>query len=214
MRPQSMNGFSYVEGNPVNWTDPSGRCLWDLCILEIAGLSIGAVELGLFGLGAYTAYHVGTSPGYQDALGGAIQSLPGYGMLSPGAYSQQTPPYGYEPQCVEDGYWPTGTGYNAPNTWAFPLYGPEMPFGTSFPTTGIGVPNVWTSQLGKDWRIVSAHTERSIRRGGRQGGVSIQEIYENILTGERIIVHTVLNDKGQVVDGPHTRPFFKPRDGE
>lgn len=26
MQPQSLNGWNYVGGNPVNWVDPSGRC--------------------------------------------------------------------------------------------------------------------------------------------------------------------------------------------
>ncbi len=27
MRPQSLNRYAYTENNPVNWTDPSGRCV-------------------------------------------------------------------------------------------------------------------------------------------------------------------------------------------
>ncbi len=33
-RPQSWNRYSYVLNNPVNLTDPTGRCVWDICIGE------------------------------------------------------------------------------------------------------------------------------------------------------------------------------------
>jgi RHS repeat-associated protein len=34
--PQSLNRYSYVQNNPLRYTDPSGHCLWDLCITEAA----------------------------------------------------------------------------------------------------------------------------------------------------------------------------------
>lgn len=40
-RPMSMNGYSYVEGNPVNWTDPSGMILPVLLTGAAAGFLIG-----------------------------------------------------------------------------------------------------------------------------------------------------------------------------
>jgi hypothetical protein len=64
------------------------------------------------------------------------------------------------------------------------------------------------------WELVSAHAERATRRGARKSGVSIQEIYRNTVSGQRRITHTVVNDAGRVVDGPHYRPFYKPRVGE
>ena len=62
------------------------------------------------------------------------------------------------------------------------------------------------------WRSVSAHTEKATGRATR-GGVSIQEIFENVETGERVVRHTVLNRTGRVID-EHLRPFYKPRVGE
>ncbi len=44
--PQILNRYAYVRNNPLRHTDPDGRCIWDLCVSEIAlavGLSEGAV---------------------------------------------------------------------------------------------------------------------------------------------------------------------------
>jgi hypothetical protein len=32
--PQNFNRFGYVLNNPVNLVDPSGHCVWDLCLVE------------------------------------------------------------------------------------------------------------------------------------------------------------------------------------
>jgi RHS repeat-associated protein len=65
----------------------------------------------------------------------------------------------------------------------------------------------------EDWKRVSAHTEESTRKGGRQGGASTQEVFENKKTGERVVKHTVVDDRGKVVD-QHFRPEYKPGSGE
>jgi len=44
-RSGSRNGYGYVDGNPVNYTDPSGKCIWDFCILEL--FVAGAVVAGV-----------------------------------------------------------------------------------------------------------------------------------------------------------------------
>jgi hypothetical protein len=46
------------------------------------------------------------------------------------------------------------------------------------------------------WKLVGAFTEQASRKGARNTGVSIQEVYKNVDTGETIIKHTVVNDKG------------------
>jgi hypothetical protein len=63
------------------------------------------------------------------------------------------------------------------------------------------------------WSLISNHAESATRKGARQGGVSIQEVYENIYTGERKVRHIVRDARGRVVDD-HFRPFYKPRTGE
>jgi hypothetical protein len=34
--PQDLNRYSYVNNNPTNYTDPTGHCIWDVCVLEAA----------------------------------------------------------------------------------------------------------------------------------------------------------------------------------
>ncbi|MEJ2557318.1 MAG: RHS repeat-associated core domain-containing protein [Anaerolineae bacterium] len=63
------------------------------------------------------------------------------------------------------------------------------------------------------WSLLSVHAEPATRKGARGSGVSIQEVYENIYTGERKVRHIVRDDRGRVVDD-HFRPFYKPRTGE
>ncbi|WP_158454081.1 RHS repeat-associated core domain-containing protein [Paenibacillus durus] len=49
--PQSLNLYTYVGNNPPKYTDPSGNCFWDACILE--GTAAAAlVEGGIFVIGA------------------------------------------------------------------------------------------------------------------------------------------------------------------
>ena len=64
---------------------------------------------------------------------------------------------------------------------------------------------------GGEWVVKSAHTEMATRKGGRKTGSSIQEILENPATGQTKVQHTVYDDTGRIVDGPHPRPNYKPR---
>jgi RHS repeat-associated protein len=45
-RAMSYNGYSYVEGNPVNAVYPSGMCIWDGCIAEILAIGAGVAFIG------------------------------------------------------------------------------------------------------------------------------------------------------------------------
>jgi RHS repeat-associated protein len=34
--PQALNRYSYVQNNPLKYTDPTGHCIWDACVVEVA----------------------------------------------------------------------------------------------------------------------------------------------------------------------------------
>ena len=99
-----------------------------------------------------------------------------------------------------------------PNQVATELYtfgATGSPFAYGQLTRGSGAP----APASTGFQRMSAHIERATRRGARQSGVSIQEIYENPATGERFIRHTVADDAGRVVH-QDTRSFYRPRAGE
>jgi hypothetical protein len=66
------NRYAYVENNPIRYTDPSGHCIVAAGVDTVfcAGIIIAGVAFV-----AYSAYVV-TSPTFQDALRGAIHSIP------------------------------------------------------------------------------------------------------------------------------------------
>ena len=41
--PQLWNRYTYVRNNPLRYADPDGRCIWDLCVAEIA-VAVGVTE--------------------------------------------------------------------------------------------------------------------------------------------------------------------------
>ena len=58
--PQGFDRYSYTNNNPVKFTDSTGHCIWDLCILEIGVVSIGIIELAAAGgTVAFAAYIYG-----------------------------------------------------------------------------------------------------------------------------------------------------------
>jgi RHS repeat-associated protein len=44
--PQLWNRYTYVRNSPLRYTDPDGRCIWDLCIGEVA-VALGVTEVAV-----------------------------------------------------------------------------------------------------------------------------------------------------------------------
>ncbi|HEX2062137.1 MAG TPA: RHS repeat-associated core domain-containing protein [Thermoanaerobaculia bacterium] len=65
-RPQSWNRYSYVLNNPVNLTDPTGRCVWDICIGEGALLWAAGAALAATTT-AYLSRESASHPGRTNA---------------------------------------------------------------------------------------------------------------------------------------------------
>jgi RHS repeat-associated protein len=45
--PQALNRYSYVQNNPLRYTDPSGHCFWDFCIVEGTAAAAALYALGV-----------------------------------------------------------------------------------------------------------------------------------------------------------------------
>jgi hypothetical protein len=54
--PQALNRYSYVLNNPLRYTDPTGHCVWDLCIVE--AVTIGTVIVTVAGYTAILYYNI------------------------------------------------------------------------------------------------------------------------------------------------------------
>ena len=59
--PQLLNRYSFERNNPYGFTDPSGHCIWDLCIVEIVTVIVTVIVTAA----------IGYAVGY---LGGAVLS--------------------------------------------------------------------------------------------------------------------------------------------
>jgi RHS repeat-associated protein len=68
--PLAYDRYSYVYNNPVRYTDPSGHCIWDLCIVE----GIGLIELALVVGGAATAAYL-AHPDAREAVTSGIADM-------------------------------------------------------------------------------------------------------------------------------------------
>jgi RHS repeat-associated protein len=54
-RSGSMNGYNYVEGNPANYTDPSGNCIFGIDTAICVGVLVGAIVGGTIAFGTDVA---------------------------------------------------------------------------------------------------------------------------------------------------------------
>jgi RHS repeat-associated protein len=66
----ALDRFAYSLNNPVLYTDPSGHCIWDLCIVE----GIGLVELGILAV-ATIATTVAVTPGTPEAFAQSVMDF-------------------------------------------------------------------------------------------------------------------------------------------
>jgi hypothetical protein len=62
--------YAYSLNNPVKYNDPSGHCIWDLCIME----GIGLVELAIMAV-ATVATIEATRPGRPEAFAQSVYDL-------------------------------------------------------------------------------------------------------------------------------------------
>jgi RHS repeat-associated protein len=75
--PMSQKPFMWNDNNPVEWSDPSGYCAWDLCVVE--GIAVGELitaisALAIIAAGDELSKHVHESRGSLIPLRGAPES--------------------------------------------------------------------------------------------------------------------------------------------
>jgi hypothetical protein len=58
------------------------------------------------------------------------------------------------------------------------------------------------------WRVI--RTERKPSTNARnRGGISVQEVLENVDSGETLVRHTLLTADGSIFQPTHFRPYWK-----
>ena len=67
---QAFDRYAYSRNNPVKYTDPSGHCVWDLCIIE----GIGFVEIIILTGSTFLALEA-TQPGRPEAFAQTLYDL-------------------------------------------------------------------------------------------------------------------------------------------
>lgn len=82
----SFNRYSYINNNPYKYTDPSGMCFWDLCVIEatlateaaiVVGTAVAVTVSAYYGSELINAYNEAGEPDY-----GASGDLPSLDGLS------------------------------------------------------------------------------------------------------------------------------------
>jgi hypothetical protein len=94
--PWTQNLYAYVGNNPVNYTDPTGHCFWDACILEGAALVEGVAIAGAWIATTAAGVYIGSKVGQwfaEDSSGDTPKvKTPAY----PGDDPTVSPGEGYE----------------------------------------------------------------------------------------------------------------------
>ena len=86
-RSQSMNGYSYVEGNPVRYADPTGQCIL-IGLDTLACIEVAAAAAA----GFYLTYEIVTSDVYQENAKRAVEYIESQFNRPSPSYSTTTPP--------------------------------------------------------------------------------------------------------------------------
>jgi RHS repeat-associated protein len=60
----------------------------------------------------------------------------------------------------------------------------------------------------KNWKKISESVKNSTKKGNK-GGKSIEEVYVNKKTGEKIYKHILKDASGKLIEKPHYRPYGK-----
>ncbi len=137
---EAWNRYVYAGNNPIRYTDPSGHCLVAAGVDTV--LCVGIIVAGAAFV-AYGAYVV-TSPTFQDALRGAIQSIPAVPL----------PPFQLPGTTLEEDINPcyeAGPNVGQPDVWQLPPFSLGTPpyfgpVGPGFSTNpGIELPNILTA---------------------------------------------------------------------
>jgi RHS repeat-associated protein len=167
---QGWNRYTYVENNPINYIDPSGRCIF----VGIDTLACGEAVIILLSAGAslYLGYEVVTSDAYQDALHGAIDSM----ALDPNVPEAPTgvdlipcppDPAIYKPGPVLGGEF-TGS-LHLPGGSTADL--PSLDTGLDFPTPSIQWPTILTAEKLKTYYGEVIEVDRLSDREVRELGL-------------------------------------------
>ncbi|MFH0860886.1 MAG: RHS repeat-associated core domain-containing protein [Candidatus Altiarchaeota archaeon] len=73
--PQTLNRYSYVRNNPLKYTDPSGNCAWDACVVEGSAGGIIITVATLVGLGYGVIDYITTEPSQRSVAKTGIKTL-------------------------------------------------------------------------------------------------------------------------------------------
>ncbi len=71
--PQAFNRYAYALNNPIRYTDPSGHCVWDLCITETAVAIVAGIALGTAASYIWAQYY---AEDFIDAVEDLITGFP------------------------------------------------------------------------------------------------------------------------------------------
>ena len=73
--PQTLNRYSYVNNNPLRYTDSTGNCAWDACAVEGSTAGIFAVSAVAVGLAYGAVDYITTEPSQRSIPRSMIRSL-------------------------------------------------------------------------------------------------------------------------------------------